>query len=277
MRLGYFTMPVHPMHRNWVETLKEDREAIILADKLGFYDAFMGEHLTDACETITNSMMFHATLIPETKQIKLATGTSTLSHMHPVLIAVQAAMFDHMSEGRFILGVSPGALPTEAEALGILDQDRNKMFAESIDVILAIWERGPPYDIDFPDNRYKVSTARTMTLDLGVGIMAKPYQKPRPEIVGTVVAPFSPGVVLMGKRDIHPLSADYLLSNHLTSHWENYCKGKAEAGAEANVADWRGAGGRCVLDDDKGAARSGPRAEKRAYPVYYEAMRPKMK
>ena len=55
-----------------------------------------------------------------------------------VLIAVQAAMFDHMSEGRFILGVSPGALTTDAEALGILDQDRNKMFAESIDVILAI-------------------------------------------------------------------------------------------------------------------------------------------
>src|SRR6266571_2262319 len=112
MRLGYFTMPVHPMHRDWAETLKEDREAIIL----------------------------------------------------------------------------------------------------------AIWERGPPYDIDLPDNRYKVSTARTMTLDLGVGIMAKPYQKPRPEIVGTVVAPFSPGVVLMGKRDFHPLSANFLLSKHLKSH-----------------------------------------------------------
>ena len=47
MRLGYFTMPVHPLHRDWSETLREDREAIILADRLGFYDAFMGEHLTD--------------------------------------------------------------------------------------------------------------------------------------------------------------------------------------------------------------------------------------
>ena len=277
MRLGYFTMPVHPMHRNWAETLKEDREAIILADKLGFYDAFMGEHLTDACETITNSMMFHATLIPETKQIKLATGTSNLSHMHPVLIAVQAAMFDHLSEGRFILGVSPGALTTDAEALGILDQDRNKMFAESIDVILAIWERDPPYDIDFPDNRFKVSTARTMTLDLGVGIMAKPYQTPRPEIVGTVVAPFSPGVVLMGKRDFHPLSANFLLSKHLKSHWENYCKGKAETGAEANVADWRVARAICVLDDDKMAARYGRDDPKSPYRFYYEQMRAKMK
>ena len=77
MRLGYFTMPVHPMHRKWAETLKEDREAIILADKLGFHDAFMGEHLTDACENITNSMMFQASLIPETRQIKLAPARPT--------------------------------------------------------------------------------------------------------------------------------------------------------------------------------------------------------
>jgi alkanesulfonate monooxygenase SsuD/methylene tetrahydromethanopterin reductase-like flavin-dependent oxidoreductase (luciferase family) len=116
MRLGYFTMPVHPMHRVWAQTLKEDREAIILADRLGFHDAFMGEHLTDACENITNSMMFQASLIPATRQIRLATGTANLSHMHPVLIAVQAAMFDHLSEGRFILGVSPGALTSDAGA-----------------------------------------------------------------------------------------------------------------------------------------------------------------
>jgi alkanesulfonate monooxygenase SsuD/methylene tetrahydromethanopterin reductase-like flavin-dependent oxidoreductase (luciferase family) len=276
MRLGYFTMPVHPMHRRWADTLKEDREAIILADKLGFYDAFMGEHLTDACENITNSMMFHASLISETRQIKLATGTSNLSHMHPVLIAVQAAMFDHLSEGRFIFGVSPGALTTDAEALGILDQDRNKMFAEAIDVILAIWERDPPYDIDFPDNRYKVSTQRTMTLDLGVGIMAKPFQKPRPEIVGTVVAPFSPGVVLMGRRDFHPLSANFLLSCHLKSHWQNYAKGKAEVGSEAKVADWRVARALFVADDDKVAERYGRFDDKSPYRFYFEQMRRKM-
>ena len=73
------------MHRNWVETLKEDRDAVILADTLGFYDAFMGEHLTDRCENITNSMVFNAMLIPATKQIKLATGTTNLSHIHPVV------------------------------------------------------------------------------------------------------------------------------------------------------------------------------------------------
>ena len=77
--------------------------------------------------------------------------------MHPVLIAVNAAMFDHLAQGRFILGVSAGALTSDAEAIGLLDEDRNKIFAEAIDVILAIWERDPPYDIDFPDNRFKVA------------------------------------------------------------------------------------------------------------------------
>src|SRR6201991_343473 len=127
MRLGYFTMPVHPMHRPWHETLQEDREAVILADRLGFHDAFIGEHLTDKCENITNSMMFLASLVSDTKKIKLATGTSNLSQSHPVLIASHAAMLDQLSEGRFIFGISPGALTSDAEALGILDQDRNQM------------------------------------------------------------------------------------------------------------------------------------------------------
>src|ERR1700745_3728494 len=272
MALCYFPMPVHPRPRDWVETLKEDRAAVILADELGFYDAFMGEHLTDARETITNSMMFQASLIPATKKIKLATGTTNLTQMHPVLVAVQAAMFDHLAEGRFILGVSPGALTSDAEALGILDEDRNKIFAEAIDVILAIWERDPPYDIDFPDNRFKVSMPRTSALHLGVGYMGKPFQKPRPEIVGTVLAPFSPGVVAMGRRDFHPLSANFLLSMHLKSHWQNFCKGKAGEGGKATAADWRGARTIFVADDDKVAADYARFNAASPYRFYYSQM-----
>src|SRR5665647_1325187 len=277
MRLGYFTMPVHPMGRDWSQTLREDREAIILADKLGFYDAFVGEHLTDACETITNSTLFHAPLIDDTKTIKLASGTTNLSQIHPVVIAANAAMFDHLSQGRYIFGVSAGALTSDAEALGILDEDRNKIFAEAIDVILAIWERDPPYNIDFPDNRFKVSTARTLTFDLGIGIMAKPFQKPRPEIVGTVVAPFSPGCVLMGKRDFHPLSANFLLAKHLKSHWQNFAKGKAEVGETADINDWRIARNIFVADDEATARAYGREDGNSPYRFYFEQMLAKMK
>src|SRR5437660_450690 len=158
MRLGFFTMPLHPRTRDPAVTLQEDREALILADRLGFYDAFVGEHLTDPEENVTNSFIFLASVLPETKTIKLGTGTSNLSQSHPVLIAAHAAMFDHLAKGRFIFGISPGTLASDAEALGmdLAMEERNKRFAEAIDVILAIWERDAPYDIEMPANRHVI-------------------------------------------------------------------------------------------------------------------------
>ena len=278
MRLGYFTMPLHPLDRDPLVTLQEDREAVILADRLGFYDAFVGEHLTDRAENVTNSFIFLATLIGETRSIKLATGTSNLSHTHPTLIAAHAAMFDHLAKGRFIFGISPGALSSDAEALGLslAQEDRNKLFAEAIDVILAIWEREPPYDIDLPDNRFKVSTAKTLRLDIGRGMMYKPYQKPRPEIVGTVVAPFSKGVIAMGERDFHPMSANFLLPHWLPSHWANYVEGKTRAGKKADARDWRVARTVFVADDDKVAERYGRSDANSPYRFYYQQLRTKL-
>ncbi len=276
MRLGIFMMPLHPLNRDPAQTLQEDREAIILADRLGFYDAFVGEHLTDKAENVTNSFIFLATLIDATKTIKLATGTSNLSQSHPTLIAAHAAMFDHLSKGRFIFGVSPGALLSDAEALGMLQDDRNKIFAEAIDVILQIWERDPPYAIDLPDNRFKVTTAKSHVADIGKGVMYKPYQKPRPEIVGTVVAPFSKGVIAMGERDFHPLSANFLLPHWVPSHWTNYAEGKRRAGKHADPADWRIARTIFVADDEKVAERYGKSDANSPYRFYWRQLRIKL-
>jgi alkanesulfonate monooxygenase SsuD/methylene tetrahydromethanopterin reductase-like flavin-dependent oxidoreductase (luciferase family) len=276
MKLGYFTMPVHPLGRDYTRTLDEDRDAIILADQLGFNDAFVGEHLTDRVEGITNSMMFLATLIHATRSIKLATGTTNLSQMHPTLIASHAAMFDHLAKGRFIFGISAGALASDAEALEILDQDRNKIFADAIDVILAIWERDPPYDIAFPGNRFKVTTAKTLRPETGTGIMLKPFQSPRPEVVGTVVAPHSKGVIAMGERDFHPLSANFLLERWLPSHWTNYCEGKTHVDKRADRGDWRIARTIFVADDDEVASAYGADDAGSPYRFYYQNLRHKL-
>lgn len=277
MRLGYFSMPLHPAGRKWSETLREDREAVILADRLGFHDAFIGEHLTDRHENITNSLVFLATLISDTQQIKLGTGTTNLSQQHPVLVAANSAMFDHLADGRFILGVSPGALPSDAEVLGILDEDRNEMFAESIDIITAIWESEPPYKLVKPGGRWPVTTEKTFNDQMGVGILPKPLQQPRPEIVGTVVAPFSKGVIAMGARNFHPLSANFLLPQWVATHWPNYVQGKESAGEAADVADWRVARTVFVADDAKVAEDYGRLDPRSPYRYYYEKMLFKMR
>ncbi len=130
MQLGYFTMPVHPPGRDYVQTLKEDREAIVLADRLGYVEAFVGEHVTDTAETVTDSAVFLASLAHVTERIRLGTGTVNLPNGHPAAIAAKIAMLDHILEGRLLLGVSPGGLPSDWEVFGNLDLDRREKFLE---------------------------------------------------------------------------------------------------------------------------------------------------
>ena len=69
MQLGFFTMPIHALGKDWRVSLREDREAFVLADELGYVEGYVGEHTTDAAENITSCMMFIATLADATKRI----------------------------------------------------------------------------------------------------------------------------------------------------------------------------------------------------------------
>src|ERR1051325_3242828 len=108
MKLGFFTMPIHPLEKDWRLSLQEDREAFLLADELGYSEAYVGEHTTDRAENITSCIAFIAWLAAATKQIKLGTGTINMPNTHPAGLAASIAMLDHMLDGRLIFGISPG-------------------------------------------------------------------------------------------------------------------------------------------------------------------------
>jgi alkanesulfonate monooxygenase SsuD/methylene tetrahydromethanopterin reductase-like flavin-dependent oxidoreductase (luciferase family) len=137
MKLGFFTMPMHPPGRDYTQTLKEDREAVLLADRLGYTEAYIGEHIADRCETIPSCLSFIASLAHDTRTIRLGSGTVNLPNHHPAEIAAHAAMIDHLLEGRFLFGIGPGGLRSDMEVMGNLDADRGAMFLESIGHILA--------------------------------------------------------------------------------------------------------------------------------------------
>src|SRR5262250_3989275 len=110
-----FTMPFHHPDRDYRALLAEDQEAIVLADQLGFSEAFVGEHFSSWSERITSPLMFFATLIDRTKQIRFGTGVLNLPQAHPVSVAAHAAMFDQLCKGRFIMGIGPGGLVSDLE------------------------------------------------------------------------------------------------------------------------------------------------------------------
>ena len=255
MKLGTFMMPLHPPQRAPSETYAEDREAILLADRLGYCEALVGEHVTDLAENISSSMMFLASLAHDTKRIVLGTGTLNMPNSHPAAIAAQAAMLDHLLKGRFIMGISPGGLMSDAEAFGNLGKDRNAMFLESINMVLDIWAAEPPYD--FRGNFFSVSTQTTSILEIGQGAILKPYQKPHPPIVVTAVAPHSKGVTEAAKRGWQPISANFLLPEWVASHWPKYQEGCISINKKPDGADWRVAKSIFVSDSEKTAREYG--------------------
>lgn len=274
MKIGFFTMPIHPVDKDWRTSLAEDREAFLLADELGFSEGYVGEHVTDAAENITSSAMFVASLAAATKQIRLGTGTVNMPNSHPAAIAAQMAMLDHMLDGRFNFGISPGGLASDAEVFGNLDNDRNAMFLESINMVLEIWTREAPYNIE--GKYWKVSTERTQLTDIGQGIMPKPLQQPHPPIVVTAVAPFSKGVTEAAARGWDPISANFLLPQWVASHWPKYKEGCERAGRPADPANWRVAKSVFVADDMDTARRYATDPDS-PYRFYYSQLLTKMR
>ncbi len=274
MKLGFFTMPMHPIGKDWQTSLREDREAFILADQLGFEEAYVGEHATDPEENITSSALFLATLVDATKRIKLGTGTINMPNHHPAAVAGHIAMLDHLLGGRFILGISPGALPSDAEIFGNMDLPRPAMFLEAINQLLQLWTTPPPYNLK--GEYWSPSTARTYIAETGMGTVPLPLQRPHPPIVVTAVAPFSQGITEAAARGWDPISANFLLPVWVKSHWGKYVEGCARANRPASPANWRVAKTVFVARDDATAAAYATGSDGPYY-YYYRSLFGKLK
>lgn len=248
MKLGYFTMPLHPVGKDWRQTLAEDREAVLLAERLGFEEAFIGEHVTDLAETITSCLIFIATLARDTSRIKLGSGTVNMANRHPAATAAEIAMVDTLLEGRFILGVGPGGLRSDAEMMGNLDADRNAMFVEAMEHMIALWTGEAPYRLQ--GNQWRLTTERTWIPDLGQGAMLRPFQRPHPPIVVTAILPDSNGIAAAAARGWTPISANFVQPWVVKTHWPKYAEGCSRARRTARREDWRVAKSVFVADSD---------------------------
>jgi alkanesulfonate monooxygenase SsuD/methylene tetrahydromethanopterin reductase-like flavin-dependent oxidoreductase (luciferase family) len=274
MNLGFFTMPMHPVDKDWRISLQEDREAFLLADELGFNEAYVGEHITDQAENITSCATFLAWVAAATKRIKLGTGTVNMPNTHPANVAATIAMLDHMLDGRLIFGISPGGLLSDAELFGNLDADRNAMFLEAINQVLQIWSSEPPYDI--AGKYWSISTQKTLMTDIGQGYIGRPLQRPHPPIVVTAVAPFSKGVTEAAARGWDPISANFLMPAWVKSHWPKYVEGCERAGRAADAANWRVAKSVFVAGD-MATAKAYATDPDSPYVYYYRSLFAKLK
>jgi len=249
MQLGMFMQPVHPPSRDYGQILEEDREAIRLADRLGYSECWIGEHFTATVEPITVPLTFCATLIPETTQIRFGTGVMSLAINHPVQAAAHAAMFDHLAKGRFLFGVGPGSLSSDVEAFKTGDPpDRGRKVGEALDIVLALWGGEAPYR--FQGEFFDFAIEDLSRIEWGVGKLIKPYQQPHPPIALSLVTPNSFSAGVCGERGFIPVSGNFIQPRYVATHWTGYAEGCARAGRVADPSVWRVARSIFVCDDD---------------------------
>jgi alkanesulfonate monooxygenase SsuD/methylene tetrahydromethanopterin reductase-like flavin-dependent oxidoreductase (luciferase family) len=253
MRLGLFMMPVHPPARSFTETLAEDEEKSLYADRLGFDELWLGEHFSASSEPIPSPLMFMAGLLSRTKNLSFGTAVICLPNHHPVKVAAEVAQFDHMSRGRFMLGVGVGGLFSDFELFGNGDRTvRERKAMESIGMIQRIWSQDPPYEID--GEFWSAHLKNAIIPELGIGFMPKPYRKSGPPISMSVASRNSPTARVAGLRGFGIISANNVPTNALGSHWQIYSKACAEAGVPARGENWRVARNVMVAPSD-GEAR----------------------
>jgi alkanesulfonate monooxygenase SsuD/methylene tetrahydromethanopterin reductase-like flavin-dependent oxidoreductase (luciferase family) len=238
MRLGMFMMPVHPPARSLTDTLAEDTEKSLLADKLGFDELWLGEHFSATSEPIPSPLMFLAGLASRTEKLTFGTAVICLPNHDPIKVAAEVAQFDHMSRGRFMLGIGPGGLVSDFELFGNSDLGvRTRKVMESIGMIQRIWSQDPPYDL--AGEFWTVRIRSAIMPELGIGTMPKPFQNGGPPISISLASPNSSTARTAALQGWGILSANIIPAYSVASHWEVYSKACAEAGKVPRGESWR--------------------------------------
>lgn len=232
------------MHKTGINPtllLHRDLELIEWLDKLGYDEAWIGEHHSAGSELIASPEVFIAAAAQRTSRIKLGTGVNSLPYHHPLILADRIVMLDHLTRGRMMFGAGPGQLTSDAAMLGIPPERQRPRMEESFDVIMRLF-------------RGETVTKHTdwFTCDEAV-LQMKPYSN-FPVAVASSISPS--GSKLAGRYGTGLLSiaatepAAFQVLDYNFTVWQEEA---ALNGHVANRADWRLMGPMHIAETEKQA------------------------
>jgi len=230
LKFGIFLAPFHPVGQNPTLALERDMQLIEHLDQLGFDEAWIGEHHSAGYEIIASPEVFIAAVAQRTRHIRLGTGVSSLPYHHPFMLADRLVLLDHLTRGRLMIGVGPGALPSDAFMMGIEVAKQRDMMEESLEAILLLLTGDEP--VDYETDWFTLVGAR---------LQMRPYQRPFPEVaVAAQVSPSGPRAA--GRFGCSLLSIGATSAggfDALGLHWKVMEERSAEFGTTVDRSKWR--------------------------------------
>jgi len=230
LRFGIFMAPFHPAGQNPTLALERDLELIVRLDELGYDEAWIGEHHSAGLEIIASPEVMIAAAAQRTRHIRLGTGVSSLPYHHPLILADRIVLLDHITRGRVMFGVGPGALPSDAHMLGIDPATQRVRMEESLGAIMALLTANEPVSIQ--TDWFTLRDAR---------LQLRPYTYPHFEI--TVAATVSPaGPRTAGRYGVGLLSLGATSMGGfavLGDHWKIWNDQSQHYGHHVDRSTWR--------------------------------------
>lgn len=230
LRFGIFMAPFHPSGQNPTLALERDLELIVRLDELGYDEAWIGEHHSAGLEIIASPEVMIAAAAQRTRHIRLGTGVSSLPYHHPLMLADRMVLLDHLTRGRVMFGVGPGALPSDAHMMGIDPATQRERMEESLGAIMALLTSDDPVSIQ--TDWFTLRDAR---------LQLRPYTYPHFEVaVAATVSPAGPrtagrygaGVLSLGATSMGGFAV-------LGDHWKIWNDQAQKYGHQVDRSTWR--------------------------------------
>ena len=231
LRFGIFMAPFHPAGENPTLALQRDLALVEHLDRLGYDEAWIGEHHSAGSEIIASPEIFIAAAAERTRHIKLGTGVTSLAYHNPLWVTERMVMLDHLTRGRAMLGVGPGSLPTDSAMLGLNPTDTRELMDVNFDVVMRLLTGDEPVSVETPT--HKLVDAR---------LHLRPYSEPHMDVaVAAVASPTGPR--LAGRYGVGLLSVGATLTeagfDALAHHWSVMEERAETFGTTVDRAKWR--------------------------------------
>jgi alkanesulfonate monooxygenase SsuD/methylene tetrahydromethanopterin reductase-like flavin-dependent oxidoreductase (luciferase family) len=156
----------------------EKRLALIeFYDRAGFRTYHVSEHHSTPLNLTPSPSVFLAAVTQRTRRIRLGALVYVLPMHHPLRLAEEICMLDHLSGGRIEIGIGRGASPHELDYWGVDHDQAQAMYVEAYTVIMQALAK---HEVNFEGKHYRY---QNVPIDL------KPAQLPHPPLWYAVPVP----------------------------------------------------------------------------------------
>ncbi len=145
-------------------------EQSVLADELGLDHVWFTEHHFLEDGYLPAFQPLAGAIAARTRRLRISTDIALMPLYHPIRLAEELAVLDHISRGRMELGLGMGYVPEEFRNFGVPLRNRVSMTEEGIDILRLAWADGP---FSYEGKRYQID---------GIEVHPKPVQPGGPPL-----------------------------------------------------------------------------------------------